>query len=81
MFPSYSLHTRTHQPKDNAVKKRQRRPVLLFSDNYRAHKFVCHACRAIVYFLPGHELVCSACASRIVEKIDDVGQKRVVSAR
>jgi DNA-directed RNA polymerase subunit RPC12/RpoP len=81
MFPSYSLHTRIHRPKANLVKKRKRRPVHLFSDNYRAHKYVCHACRADVYFLPGHELMCPACASRIVEKVAEVGQKRVVSAR
>jgi DNA-directed RNA polymerase subunit RPC12/RpoP len=81
MFPSYSLHTRTPRPKESSVKKRKRRPVLLFSDNYRAHKYLCHACRAPVYFLPGHELVCSECASRIVEKVAEEGQKRVVSAR
>ena len=81
MDPSYSLHTRNHQPKVSKVKKRKRRTVQLQTDNYRAHKYKCYQCQEDVYFLPGHELVCTKCSSRIVEKKPDVEQKRIISAR
>jgi len=63
------------------VKKRKSRPVHLASDDYRAYKYQCYECRADVYFLPGHELMCSNCASRIVEKMSGSEQKREVSSR
>lgn len=81
MDPSYSLHTRIHKPKVSLVKKRKSRPVHLASDDYRAYKYQCYDCRADVYFLPGHELMCSNCASRIVEKVGGAEQKREVSSR
>ena len=81
MDPSYSLHTRNHQPQVSKVKKRKRRPVQLQTDNHRAHKYKCYDCHSDVYFLPGHELKCSQCASRIVEKKPDIEQKRTISAR
>lgn len=81
MDPSYSLHTRIHKPKVSLVKKRKSRPVHLASDDYRAYKYQCYDCRADVYFLPGHELMCSNCASRIVEKVGGGEQKREVSSR
>lgn len=81
MIPSYSLHTRVHKPKVSTVKKRKSRPVHLASDNYRAYKYKCYECHADVYFLPGHELVCSNCAARIVEKVAEAQQKREIYAR
>lgn len=50
-------------------------------NTYSSLKYRCYQCAADVYFLPGHELVCPACASRIVEKVNPNPQKRIVSAR
>lgn len=80
---SYSLTTRTHQPKVSTVKKRKRRPVILANshENFKSYKYKCYECKADVYFIPGHDLSCVQCSSRIVEKIGDLQLSRVIEAR
>ena len=69
MDPSYSL--RIPQKEAPAKKKTRKRKII---NTYRpeqtsSHKYICYQCSSDVYFLPGHELVCATCASRIVEKV------------
>lgn len=80
MHSSYSLHARI--PTETKVEPRRRkRKILPVIQQYSSLKYRCYHCSADVYFLPGHELVCSKCASRTVEKIDEHPIKRVVLAR
>jgi len=78
---SYSLSNREHVPKQSTVKKRKRKPVVLQHNNLKSYKYKCYECRADVYFIPGHDLCCVSCSSRIVEKTGDCQVKRTVSAR
>ena len=79
MHSSYSLHI---PKKVEKIKRRRKRKVIpIISHQYNSYKYICYACGAEVYFLPGHELVCSKCASRTVEKINFNGQKREFLAR
>jgi len=78
---SYSLTNREHVPKQSTVKKRKRKPVVLQHNNLKSYKYKCYECRADVYFIPGHDLCCVSCSSRIVEKVGDCQIKRTVSAR
>jgi len=80
MHSSYSLHARIPVPA-KAAPRRRKRKVLCVPQQYSSLKYRCYRCGADVYFLPGHELVCGSCASRIVEKVNENPQKRVVSAR
>ena len=81
MDPSYSLRIPTVE-KTGRKKNRKRKikktytPVTASTFKYR-----CYQCSADVYFLPGHELVCATCASRIVEKINWNPEKRIIRAR
>ena len=77
MDPSYSLHSRI--PEKAPVTKRRRKRKLVNISKVNAYKYQCYGCAADVYFLPGHELVCTNCSSRIVEKVSQ--EKRTVSAR
>lgn len=77
----YSLTTRAHVPKQSTVKKRKRKPVVLHHNHLKSYKYKCYECQADVYFLPGHDLCCVHCSSRIVEKCGDSQIKRTVSAR
>ena len=80
MHSSYSLHDRI--PTSTRVEPRRRkRKVIQVIQQFSSLKYRCYACAADVYYLPGHELVCSKCASRIVEKVNEMPQKRVISAR
>jgi DNA-directed RNA polymerase subunit RPC12/RpoP len=78
---SYSLSNREHVPKQSTVKKRKRKPVVLQHNNLKSYKYKCYECRADVYLIPGHDLCCVSCSSRIVEKTGDCQVKRTVSAR
>ena len=78
---SYSLTNREHVPKQSNVKKRKRKPVILQHNNFTSYKYKCYHCQSDVYFLPGHDLCCNNCSSRIVEKIGDCQIQRTVMAR
>ena len=78
---SYSLTNREHVPKQSNVKKRKRKPVILQHNNFKSYKYNCYDCKKVVFFLPGHDLYCVSCSSRIVEKIGDCQVKRTVMAR
>jgi len=77
MDPSYSLHSRI--PQKPKPKERRRKRKLVTISKVNAYKYKCYDCAVEVYFLPGHELVCTNCSSRIVEKVSQ--EKRIVSAR
>lgn len=77
MDPSYSLHSRIPEIPKGKVRRRKRKLVTI--SNVNAYKYKCYECAADVYFLHGHELVCTNCSSRIVEKVSQ--EKRIVSAR
>lgn len=79
MHSSYSLHI-PESPKP-VERRRKRKAVNVISQQFNSYKYVCISCRAAVYFCPGHEIVCSNCASRTVEKIAEHPEKRIVSAR
>ena len=78
---SYSLTSRVHVPKQSTVKKRKRKAVVLQHNNLKSYKYKCYECRADVYFIPGHDLCCVECSSRIVEKTGECQVNRTVSAR
>ena len=80
MHSSYSLHARIPSVQKPSVRRRKRK-ILPVAQQYSSLKYSCYQCGAAVYFLPGHELVCSKCASRTVEKINKNPSKRIVSAR
>lgn len=81
MDPSYSLRIPVKEV-PNKKKTRKRKIIKRYKQAHlRSHKYKCYQCSAEVYFLPGHELVCATCASRIVEKINLHPQKREVAAR
>lgn len=77
MDPSYSLHSRI--PQKPKLKERRRKRKIISVCKVNSYKYKCYTCAADVYFLPGHELVCTKCSSRIVEKVSQ--EKRIVSAR
>lgn len=77
MDPSYSLHSRI--PQQPKVRERRRKRKLVTISKVNAYKYQCYECAMDVYFLPGHELVCTNCSSRIVEKVSQC--ERTVSAR
>ena len=79
MHSSYSLHIpkKVEKPK----RRRKRKVIPIISHQYSSYKYICYTCGADVYFLPGHELVCSQCASRTVEKINFNAPKREFLAR
>jgi len=77
MDPSYSLHSRI--PQKPKPKERRRKRKIISVCKVNSYKYKCYTCDADVYFLPGHELVCTKCSSRIVEKVSQ--EKRIVSAR
>jgi len=80
MHSSYSLHA--HIPsKKKPEPRRRKRKILPVIEQYSSLKYRCYQCSADVYFLPGHELVCSKCASRTVEKINENPKKYIVSSR
>lgn len=80
MHSSYSLHGRI-PTSTRAEPRRRKRKVIQVIQQFSSLKYLCYSCGADVYFLPGHELVCSKCASRIVEKVNVTPKKRVISAR
>ena len=63
------------------TKRRKRKIISMPVQMKSSFKYRCYQCGADVYFLPGHELVCSTCSSRIVEKIHLVPYKRIITAR
>lgn len=77
MDPSYSLHARI--PEKPKFKKQRRKRKLISICKINSYKYTCYSCFADVYFLPGHELVCRHCSSRIVQKVSQ--GERIVSAR
>jgi DNA-directed RNA polymerase subunit RPC12/RpoP len=79
MHTSYSLRIPKVEP---AKKQRRKRKIVvpIHQVQYNAYKYQCYSCGADVYFLPGHELACAQCASRIVSKSKSQ-EKRIVSAR
>lgn len=80
MHSSYSLHARIPSAKKPEPRRRKRK-MLPVMQHYSSLKYKCYQCSADVYFLPGHELVCSNCASRTVVKINENPEKRIISAR
>lgn len=79
MLPSYSL--RIPKKDSQTSKRRKRKSVIVPTPMTSSHKYTCYQCGGDVYFLPGHELICPKCASRIVLKIDYNPTKRMFSAR
>ena len=79
MDPSYSL--RIPQKEVVKQKRRKRKVIQIPTQMTSSYKYRCYHCSTDVYFLPGHELVCSTCASRIVEKVRLEPQKRIIAAR
>lgn len=79
MDPSYSL--RIPVIEKVTTKRRKRKVIYSTAQVTSSFKYCCYQCSSDVYFLPGHELVCPTCASRIVEKIHLEPHKREVSAR
>ena len=79
MHTSYSLRIPKAEPQK---KQRRKRKIVvpIHQVQYNAYKYQCYSCGTDVYFLPGHELVCAKCASRIVTKCKSQ-EKRIVSAR
>lgn len=79
MHTSYSLRIPKVEPQK---KQRRKRKIVvpIHQVQYNAYKYQCYSCGADVYFLPGHELACAKCASRIVMKCKS-REKRIVSAR
>ncbi len=79
MHTSYSLRIPKAEPQK---KQRRKRKIVvpIHQVQYNAYKYQCYSCGADVYFLPGHELACAKCASRIVMKCKSQ-EKRIVSAR
>jgi DNA-directed RNA polymerase subunit RPC12/RpoP len=79
MHTSYSLRIPINEP---PKKQRRKRKIVVpvHQVQFNAYKYQCYSCGADVYFLPGHELVCAHCASRIVMK-NNTNEKRIVSAR
>jgi DNA-directed RNA polymerase subunit RPC12/RpoP len=79
MHTSYSLRIPKVEPQK---KQRRKRKIVvpIHQVQYNAYKYQCYSCGADVYFLPGHELACAKCASRIVMKCKSQ-EKRIVSAR
>ena len=77
MDPSYSLHARN--PEKAKPKKQRRKRKLISVCKVNSYKYKCYTCAADVYFLPGHEIVCTSCSSRIVQKVSQ--GERIVSAR
>ena len=80
MHSSYSLHGRIPSSV-KAPERRRKRKILPVKQHFSSLKYRCYQCHADVYFLAGHELVCSKCSSRIVEKIAENPGKRQISAR
>jgi DNA-directed RNA polymerase subunit RPC12/RpoP len=79
MDKSYSL--RIPVVEKPVQKRRKRKIVPLPMQMKSSFKYKCYQCSADVYFLPGHELVCSSCSSRIVTKVHLVPFKRKIAAR
>lgn len=79
MHSSYSLHI--PQQKKAAPRRRKRKIIAIERNAITAFCYVCISCKSKVYFSPGHELVCSQCASRTVEKVRTEPVKRILSAR
>ena len=80
MHSSYSLHI----PEVNKLPERRRKRKvisILGNESDGAFKYCCIACKSDVFFSPGHELVCANCASRTVEKIEEMPKKRSIPAR
>jgi DNA-directed RNA polymerase subunit RPC12/RpoP len=79
MHTSYSLRI---PKKDEPKQKRRKRKMVvpIHRVEFNAYKYICYTCSAEVFFLPGHELACSKCASRIVFK-PGLPEKRILSAR
>jgi DNA-directed RNA polymerase subunit RPC12/RpoP len=81
MDSSYSLRIPVKEI-PNKKKTRKRKIITRYKQAHlSSHKYKCYQCSAEVYFLPGHELVCATCASRIVEKINLHPKKREIAAR
>ena len=81
MDSSYSLRIPVKEV-PNKKKTRKRKIIKRYKQAHlSSHKYQCYQCSAEVYFLPGHELTCATCASRIVEKINLHPEKREIIAR
>lgn len=80
MHSSYSLHARIPVAK-RPNERRRKRKVVKYVPQYSSLKYRCYHCSADVYFLPGHEIICSVCASRTVQKVNETPKKRILTAR
>lgn len=81
MLSSYSLRIPEAEKTSNKKNKKRKIKRAYVAPTTSTLKYKCYQCSQDVYFLPGHELVCAACASRIVEKINDFPKKRIILAR
>ena len=79
MHASYSL--RIPKPAKGPTRRRKRKVIPYVMHTYQSYKYRCIECASDVYFAPGHELVCTQCASRTVEKVPEAAVKRLVSPR
>lgn len=82
MDRSYSLHVPTvAKPEKKRRKRKKTFQPPTEHNRHEAHVYQCYTCHADVYFMPGHELQCANCSSRIVHKINTSTMKRQFSAR
>ena len=82
MDRSYSLHVPSApKPEKKRRKRKKILPPPTEHNHHEAFVYQCYVCHADVYFMPGHELQCAHCSSRIVRKINTSSSKRQVSAR
>ncbi len=79
MHSSYSLHIPKEKTPTSHRRKRKVIPYALHS--YQTYKYRCLDCQGDVFFAPGHELICTHCAGRTVEKVCANPKKRQICAR
>lgn len=80
MDRSYSLHSRVCTVQPQKKKRRKRKFTYVEHNTHESYIYKCYHCSKDVYFLPGHELVCTHCHGRIVVK-PSTKTKRILDAR
>lgn len=80
MDRSYSLHNRIRSVEVPKKKRRKRKFTYVEHSAHESYLYKCYHCNNDVYFLPGHELVCTQCHGRIVTK-PCIKTKRILDAR
>jgi len=80
MDRSYSLKNDIPLAETQKKKRRKRKFTYIEHNTHESYLYICYHCSADVYFLPGHELVCTKCHGRIVIKPCNK-TKRILDAR